>query len=329
MWLRVAVAWCVLLVPGLASAATPVSCGKTIDVAGRYYLRASCTCTGNGPCISITASDVTLDLNNKVLTCNPGDPVRRDNDTTFGVRATSLRNITIMGCDSTQPCSGKITGCYFGLEASHDANLLVDRVDFSGNTYVAADISYSTRTRVTHNLINGIAGYLGVASHNGYAIGFYGCGAGCSISDNIIKGVVTQRQAIPPLSGEGAGVVYSANAVGGIVSHNWFENDDETSANIGVRVGEHGAAIIQENTFAGFWHAISGPGTVSAYNNRMFLRKPSLHPDSIGIYGGAGDATNNLIVNYNTAVHANVRDAGGNIVFAAPKTESLKTPEPR
>jgi len=95
-----------------------------------------------------------------------------------------------VGCDpSYASCGGAVTGCFFGLHASYDNNLFVDRVDFSGNTYIGANTSYSTNVLLTRNVVNGIAGYVGSDGHNGYAIAFNGCGTNCSVSNNSVRNI--------------------------------------------------------------------------------------------------------------------------------------------
>jgi len=305
----------------VASASTPISCGAKIDRPGRYFLSASCACTGNGTCILVNSHNVTISLNNRTLACRPRRPAAADNDATFGIQATSVENFALIGCDSVASCRGKITGCYIGVLAGHDNNLFIDRVNLSGNTYVAVDTSYSKKVRITRNTIDGVAGYLGPGQHNAYAIGINGCGTGCEVIANVFKNIVTQIKAVPPLVGEGASIIQSAKVKGAHIAYNWFESVAEQTRDIGIRVGEDGSAIVEHNTFTGFWHAVSGPGDVTVTNNRILLRNPEAFPTSIGIYGGSGAASGNLIVNYRTPIDEKVKDDGTNLVVTPPRSQ--------
>jgi hypothetical protein len=302
--------------PAAAANVANVSCGDTISAPGYYTLAASCTCTGNGACITINADDVTLNLNNKTITCSPSNPLPSTNATTFGVMASSLKNTTILGSDPSVAIStGKITGCFFGLHASYDQNLFVDRVNFSGNTYIGANTGYSTDVLLTRNTIDGISGYVGDDGHNGYAIAFNGCGTRCTLSSNIIKNVVVQPKAIAPVSGEGVGIILSSNSTSAVMSNNWLENANESGLNIGIWVADGSSATIEANSITGFWEAVSGSGSVQAKNNRLLMRNASAHANSIGIYSANGCASNNLIVRYATPIASTIANCGGNIVY--------------
>lgn len=304
-----------LFATGPAKAAT-VSCNQTISAAGYYTLASSCTCTGNTACITVSANNVTLNLDNKTITCAPTNPPRATNETTFGVMASSVSNFTLMGAEPSVPQStGKITGCYFGLHASYNSNMFVDRVDFSGNTYIGANTGYSTDVLLTRNVVNGIAGFVGASGHNGYAIAFNGCGTRCTLSHNVIRNIVRQPGAVAPVSGEGVGVILSANSTSAVMAHNWFENTDESTKNIGVWVASGSSATVENNSITGFYQAVSGPGTVSVNNNRLLMRNAGTHADSLAIYGTAGCAANNLIARYATAIGSMVGNCGGNIVY--------------
>ena len=318
-----------LLLTGSAvavSASTPITCGATIGHPGRYFLAASCACPGNGPCIKVRSNDVTISLNNQTLACAPTNPEPADNDTTVGVQATSVHDFALIGCDAVGGCTGKVTGCYAGIKATSDRGLIIDRVNLSGSTFVAVDATDSTRVRISNNTIDRVAGYLGPGKHNGYAIGVNGCGAGCEVIANVFRNIVTQARAIPPLAGEGASVIVRAKT-GVIIAYNWFESVAEGSADIGVKTEKDAAAAVRHNTFTGLWHAVSGPGRVTVTNNRIMLKNPEAWPNSIGILGGSGLATRNMIINYKTAIDAKVKDDGTNFVAAAPVTATIARPQ--
>jgi hypothetical protein len=299
---------------GHASANTVV-CGQTISSPGYYTLLDSCTCYWSGICINIIANDVTLNLNNKTVACRPVYPPPSTNATTFGVMASSIRNVRIFGADPSVPVStGKITGCFFGLQAAYSENLFVDRVDFSGNTYIGANTGYSINVLLTRNVINGISGYVGDDGRNGYAVAFNGCGTNCTLSGNTIKNIVVQKDAIKPANGEGVGVILSSNSTGAAMRQNWFDNADESGKNIAIWVADGSSAIIEDNTFTGWWQGVSGVGTITVTNNRFLLRD-YIHPNSLAIYGISGCATNNLVARYALPVPQSIKNCGGNDVY--------------
>jgi hypothetical protein len=314
--MRIAFFMALCLFTATPAMAANVSCGQSITAAGHYTLAASCTCPGNGACITVSAHDVTLDLDNKAITCSPVNPPASTNATTFGVLASSLNNFKLLGVDpSVATSTGKITGCHFGLLASYNTNMFVDRVDFSGNTYIGASTSYSTDVLLTRNVVNGIAGYVGSDGHNGYAIAFNGCGTRCTLSHNVVRNIVKQPAATAPVSGEGVGVILSANSTSAVMSHNWFENTNESGKNIGIWIANGSSATIENNSITGFWQAVSGPGAVTVNNNRLLMRNASAHTDSLAVYGASGCASNNLIARYVTPIASTVANCGGNIIY--------------
>ena len=295
-------------------APSTIGCGDTVLSPGAYVLRASCTCEGNGPCIKVSADNVLINLDNKTLTCAPRNPPRERNDTTFGIQASSLRNFTLMGADpAVAKASGKITGCYMGLHAGDGSNLFVDRVDFSGNTYVGVNTAFSTDVLLTRNTVDGIAGYVGANGHNAYAIAFYGCGTRCVVSSNMVRNVPAQAHAMKPVEGEGVGVVISAGSTGAVVAYNWFENTDESLMAIAVRASDGASGIVENNSMTGFWHGVSGTGSLTVKDNRIMMRKASRISQSYGVYGkpGSGCAADNLIVNYPIPVAPGLPVCGG------------------
>lgn len=297
------------------AAANQAFCGQTITAPGHYTLSESCECTGNWACIAISANDVTLNLNNKTIACRPAYPSARTNDKTFGVIASSRQNVRIIGADPSVPVStGKITGCFIGLHASYTTNIFVDRVDFSGNTYIGVNTGYSTNVLLTRNVVNGISGYVGDDGRNGYAIAFNGCGTDCTLANNTIKNIVAQPRANPGAYGEGVGVILSSNSTGAVMRQNWFDNTDERGRNIAIWVATGSSAVIEDNTITGWWQGVSGPGTITVTNNRFLLRD-SPHDDSLAIYGISGCATNNLVARYALPVPTTIRNCGGNDVY--------------
>jgi hypothetical protein len=292
--------------------AATVTCGDTIDKPGFYTLAASCSCPGDGPCIRVIADDVTLDLDNKTVSCTPANP--STNATTFGIFAYSVRNFALMGADpSIAVSTAKVTGCFFGLHAAYNAGVFVDRVDFSGNTYIGANTGYSTDVLLTRNTVKGISGYVGSDGRNAYAIAFIGCGTRCTLSSNIVR-IAPQPNAVAPSVGEGVAVITSPDATSATLSHNWLESSDEAGQNIGIWVATGSTVVVEDNSLTGFWEAISGPGAVTARNNRLLMRNAAAHTDSIGIFALGGCASNNLIVRYALPTAA-IADCGGNISY--------------
>jgi len=309
---------CLAARPSAAAPAT-VGCGETVLSPGSYVLRASCTCKGNGPCIKVSANDVVINLDNKTITCAPASPPPETNATTFGIQASSLRNFTLMGADpAVARAGGKITGCYMGLHAGDGANLFVDRVDFSGNTYVGVNTAFSTDVLLTRNVVDGIAGYVGASGHNAYAIAFYGCGTRCTVTSNVVRNVPAQPRARKPVEGEGVGVVVSAGSTDALVAYNWFENTDESLMAIAVRASDGASATVEHNSVTGFWHGVSGTGSLTVRNNRIVMRKPSRIPQSYAIYSAAptnGCAADNVIVNYPVPIGPRIPTCGRNMVY--------------
>jgi hypothetical protein len=290
-------------------------CGQTISSPGYYTLVDSCTCYWGGICINIASDNVTLNLDNKTLSCSPNSPPAATNAGTFGVMASSVRNVTILGADSSVPvATGKITGCFIGLNASYSENMFVDRVDFSGNTYIGANTGYSTNVLLTRNVVDGISGYVGDDGRNGYAIAFNGCGTNCTLQGNTIKNIVVQRAAIAPAIGEGVGVILSSNSTGAVMKQNWFDNTDESGKNIAIWVANGSSAVIEDNSFTGWWQGVSGIGAITVTNNRFLLRNYT-HNNSLAIHGLSGCATNNLVARYALPVPPAIRNCGGNDVY--------------
>jgi hypothetical protein len=63
----------------------------------------------------------------------------------------------------------------------------------------------------------------------------------------------------------------------------------------------------------GFWHGVSGTGSLTVKNNRIVMRKPSRIRASYGVYGkpSSGCAADNLIVNYPVAIAPGLALCGG------------------
>lgn len=116
-----------------ASAATTVTCGSMISTAGTYALAANCT--GGG--ITITASDVTLNLNGHTMT-----GTSTDFDVSIGVlvdgRAQSLSGVSIAG-------PGKIAGYSSGVALIGDDDSGVSASRVSGLT-AANNRNYGIQT---------------------------------------------------------------------------------------------------------------------------------------------------------------------------------------
>jgi len=296
----------------------PVSCGETIIAPGSYALAASCTCTGNGACIKVTADGVTLTLDDKTINCAPTQPPPAANDTTYGVQASDVRDFTLIGSDPSTPSSeGRITGCYMGLQAGNSKKVFVDSVDFSGNTYVGVNTAFSTDVSLNSNVVDGIGGYIGRDRRNGYAIAFNGCGTRCAMTSNIVRNIRTQKDAVKGARGEGVGIVVPAGAKAVVISYNWLESENEDSRAIGIHLSDGASAKIENNTITGFWQAITGTGAMTVTNNRLVRHKLSAYADSFAIFSedqASGCASRNVIVRYRGALGPAIRDCGRNLV---------------
>lgn len=116
------------------------------------------------------ASGDTLDLNGFTVRCAPGDP---STAMTFGVFALSTNAVTIK--------NGAITGCMFGVHAGNSAGLVIENVDFSGNTYIGINLADARGAVVRGSTFGAITGYTPEA----YAIGINGVGSMALIIGNV------------------------------------------------------------------------------------------------------------------------------------------------
>lgn len=274
---------------------TSVPCTMTQQTV--YKLANNLTCTGNGACITSGNSNQVLDLNNKTLRCNPSNPTT--NATTFGFIASTRNNVSLWGCDpKIQTCTGKITGCFFGAHIPYSTNVLIDRVDFSGNTYIGANTSAGTNIQLTRNTFSDIGGYVG--NNNGYAIGINGCGNSCIIKGNYFYNIVTQAD--KPLGGvgEGVGIIVSAGSVNFLVSNNWFENTNTDTDDIAVWLANESVGIAKENTITGFRRGIIATEENTINNNRFSMRQYYIGSNAVNTPNGT--ANDNIIYNYNNPI---------------------------
>ncbi len=175
----------------IASAATTVTCGQTISAAGTYVLAADCI----GPGITITASNVTLQLNGHTMTASPsgtGSGVLVDDSAgpVSGVGITGPGRITEYQGPGVQlgNFGAGVTGSTVsGLTANNNANNGIYLVPgATGNTvrdYTANnDLGYGIAVGGTGNTVNN-----NVVNTNNYG-GIYVGGSGNAIHDNTTRG---------------------------------------------------------------------------------------------------------------------------------------------
>jgi hypothetical protein len=270
-------AFLVALLISAPALAAPVPSNGIINTPGTYELAADRTSTGMFN-IKITVSNVTLDLNGKTVRCSPSDP---GTAVTFGVYATSLNNVTIR--------NGKITGCFFGVHAGYSNYTTIDGVDFTGNTYIGANMG-GVGGVVRDSIFADIAGY----DDEAYAIGINNPGSNCIVERNVFRDLYRQPGAAPGVPGEGVGILGSANATGCTFRNNWLENSP--GYDIGIWIGSGGSATILENTIVGFGRGVVGGGSADVFQNVFWLTEPV--PDAVPISLTGGTQDGNLISGY-------------------------------
>jgi hypothetical protein len=279
-----------LLFPSLAWAQN-----YTYNTPGTYVLPADSTSTGQFN-IKITASNVTLDLGGRTVTCNPADPLTAS---TFGIQFSTLNNIVIR--------NGRITGCRFGILGSYSTNVQIINVDFTGNRYVGVSLGGSG------NLIRGnsfaeIGGY----SLSAYAIGVNNAGADTLIEGNVFHNLYRQTEAAPELGGEGVAVIVSPGNTNVIIRGNSFANDEPLQEkNLGVWVGVDASAVIERNLFLNFDWAIGACCATVSFNTFWLQEGPGHWAVDVT----EGSANDNLVVGWDDPWNGNVVDAGGNVVI--------------
>lgn len=273
-----------------AIAASAISSGGSYP-AGDYSL-ANNISASSGSVLTL-AANTALDLNGKTITCTSPAP---STATTFGI-SVGGNNVTIR--------NGKITGCFFGINAGYLSNITIDGVDFTGNTY----IGINGGTKITNSIFSGITGY----SNEAYSVAINGPSAGCLIQNNVFKNLHRQPLASSSKVGEGVGVLMNAGSTNCIVRWNWFENDVlGPEADIAIWAGGSGPTIT-ENTVTNFGRGIASGLPVAANDNRFWMRDPEA--GSLAVGAAFGSAVNdNFIQGYCNAVGGGAVAGSGNVI---------------
>lgn len=281
--------------PTVAWAQTALPPLGQISAPGSYYLTAD-SVSGGTLNLRINVDNVTLDLNGKTVRCQPSDP---STAVTFGIYAISRNNITIR--------NGRITGCFFGVHASYSNNITLQGIDFSGNTYIGANLcAGGTGCVVRDSLFEGITGY----NVEGYAIGLNGGGSNCVVENNRFVNLYKQPGYVGTAPAEGVGILIAAGAAGCTVRGNVFRNDTETENTYAVWLGSTSGAShdIKDNTVVGlqFGIASDSPTSVLADNNVFWIR--SQIPGSTVVDAPGGALTGTLACGYSRLVDGGISD---------------------
>lgn len=286
-----------LVVVILGSVSTATAQSLTLSSPGTYVLAADSTSTGVYN-VYIAGSDITLDLNGKTIRCAPSSPATA---ITFGVYINTVTNIVIR--------NGKITGCFFGLHGSNANYVTLEDIDFSGNTYIGANMAYGANKIVRRCTFTNIAGYTPEA----YAIGLNGIGHNGIIENNLFENLY--RQPYSTAVGEGVGALIEQGAANVRIRNNTFRNAQIEPNTIGVWIAQYAAASITGNTFTNWDTAVASAGTVTATGN-TFTMTASL-AGTIAISSPLGSASGNTITGYASGVVGGMVD-GGNTVNPLP-----------
>lgn len=267
---------------------TPVPSNGIITTAGYYYLTANRT-SSNLKNIDIQVDNVFLNLNGKTVTTTSSNPGTAVN---FGIYCLERSNIYIF--------NGKVTGAFFGVHGSYTYSLTLQDVDFTGCTYIGANIG-GTNNKVTGCIFSDITGY----NEESYAIGVNtGDAVGAVIRNNTFKNLYRQPGAPSQLSGEGVGVLLGHGTSNCVVEDNVFYNDNQVDHTYAIwAVGE--GHSIRNNCIRNFKMGLVINNDTDAHNNTYFIE--SSIDDSIAISGqSTNDSHNNLIVNYENATSGSI-----------------------
>lgn len=287
----------------VASAATAQN--YSYDTPGTYFLPANSTSISMFN-INITANDVTLDLNGKVVRCNPSSPAT---EVTFGIYAPERARVKIR--------NGSITGCFFGIHAGYGSQITIENVDFTGNTYIGANLGGGTGGNIVRgSTFAAIAGYTVEA----YAIGVNGIGSGGVVENNTFRNLYRQPNAGG--TGEGVGVLVEANATNVTIRNNTFINDSVAPNTIGIWFASGTTGDVRNNTIKNFKNGIQGAGNVTVAQNTFTLTQSM--SGSIAISMSSGVASNNAVTGYATILSGGITDGGGN----GPPTDPPPPPPP-
>lgn len=277
----------------LSSATEARAQNIVINAPGLYTLGADSTSTSYYN-IAITGGSVTLDLNGKTVRCAPPSPAT---GLTFGVYVGAVSTVTIR--------NGKITGCFMGVHASNATYVTLEDIDFTGNTYIGANMAGGSNRVVRRCKFADIAGY----SSEAYAIGLNGIGHNGVIEDN--QFINLYKQPNTNKIGEGIGVLIEAGAQNVTVRRNTFTNGTPTANTIGVWFGPNAAGFVTSNTFTNWASGVEGSGPITATDNTIKLTATFAGSKAFSVKNGT--ASGNTIIGYATAVSGGMVDGGNTI----------------
>jgi parallel beta-helix repeat protein len=197
------------LVPA-ASAATTVSCGSTISTAGSYALAANCSAG-----ITITASDVTLNLNGHTMTGAGGfsDGVVVDDS------GGAVRGVTIQG-------PGKITGYDIGVEIGGGgggggvSGSSVSGLTFTNNAWGIQLNSGSGNTVSGNTAKDNLVGGIVLWAENGDTISANAANNNSAIGIDVAVGSTGNTVSDNAANNDGFGIVVNPGSTGNTISAN-------------------------------------------------------------------------------------------------------------
>lgn len=276
----------VWLVPMAASAHTPLAPGATVKAPGEYVLAADSISKGEFN-IRVEADNVSIDLDGHTVRCDPPDP---GTTLSYGIFISARTNVRIH--------NGKITGCYMGVNARDSNGTVLEGIDFTGNTYIGAQMGGSGG-RVSNCVFENMRGF----NKESYAIGLNNPGSDSIIENSVFRNLHRQPGADASKVGEGVGIIITAKTRNATVRGNWFEQDRAVPDDIGIWIatGSTGA-VVEDNALTGFHGSIIAAGTAvaSILDNRLWLREPL--SGSRAIHGNTGKAEGNVIVGFDTPI---------------------------
>jgi len=257
-----------------------------IKLPGEYYLNEDCTADGNIN-IQIQANNVFLDLNGKTLGCNT---MVSKNTKNYGVLIGSVQDVFI--------CNGKITGCYAGISAANTHNLTLERIDFSGNYYMGANLG-GVNSKVRFCTFSDITGY----EVEAYSIGLNNIGDAACVENNLFLNLYRQAISTDKLLGEGVGIICKPGSKQSMIRFNYFRNDTPQKGSIGIWLGEDSTnTLVENNAFVNIFQPVAGKAKAEIKGNMMWLN--GLYKGSYGIATTGGVASDNLVVGYEVPVTA-------------------------
>lgn len=271
---------------GLFSTPIKIRTPSRISRPGHYIL-ANDLAVESGTAIRIECSDVTIDLNQKTISCTGPSTKRKP---TFGILAVSAEQLVVM--------NGALTGFRFGIHSTA-RETLVHRTDLSGNTYCGCHLS-GDHSVFRNNLVRNIGG----VDDEIYAVGVNLTSGQMTVENNYFQNIYRQQSAPADGQGEGCAIIINRDAKTSRVDRNYITNDEARPGTIGIFVGDGAHHILTHNTLCRFRWGIANDrdagGSVSIEDNNILL-DISL-PGSRGISAFRGLVRANCVVGYETPI---------------------------